>query len=154
MGVCTTRTSVYNINVNNLFLNNGKQWDEQKIKQMFTHDAIKEILDVLLLEDVGNYCLVWKEERNGDYSIKTYYKLLMQFQSEQGCRSIKGDCSSLCEIRAPPKSKHLLWRICRDSLLTRFQLHHHYFQYPSICQLCEGGVVDEWCVFFGCTTSL
>jgi hypothetical protein len=27
--------------------------------------------------------------------------------------------SSIWKIHAPPKAKHLLWRICRDCLLTR-----------------------------------
>lgn len=61
---------VYNINVNNLMLNNVKQYDAHKIKQIFTHDATKEILDVPLFDDVGEDSLVWKEEQNGDYNVK------------------------------------------------------------------------------------
>lgn len=63
-------------------MNNVKQWDAKKTKQMFTHDAIEEILDVPLLEDVGEDCSVWKEEQNDDYNIKIGYKLIMCVQNE------------------------------------------------------------------------
>lgn len=61
-------------------LNNVKQWDAPKIKQMFTHDAVKEILNVPLLEDVGEDYLVQKEEQNGIYSDKIGHNFLCVFK--------------------------------------------------------------------------
>jgi hypothetical protein len=44
-----------------------KHWDEHKIKQLFSYDAAKEILEVPLFDTVKEDGLVWKEELNGKY---------------------------------------------------------------------------------------
>ncbi|MCH98726.1 putative reverse transcriptase, partial [Trifolium medium] len=100
----------------------------------------REILEVPLLEEVEEDCLVWKEEQNGVYSVKTGYKLLMHTQSERGSRGMEGDWCSLWKIRALPKAKHLLWRICRDCLPTRVRL-------PST--LCLSAIITQRLQRFG-----
>lgn len=37
---------MYNITVNDLMLTNDKQWDVHKIRHLFTHKVVKEILKV------------------------------------------------------------------------------------------------------------
>jgi hypothetical protein len=59
----------------------------------------------------------------------------------------------LWQIRAPPKTKHLIWRICRDCLPTRMQLRQHHVQCPATCELCSGAVEDTWHVLFECEES-
>ncbi|PNX62713.1 ribonuclease H [Trifolium pratense] len=62
---------------------------------------------------------------------------MMQEKGERGGGGAQGDWKSLWKIRAPPKAKHLLWRICRECLPTKVRLRRHYVQFPTICQLCE-----------------
>jgi hypothetical protein len=81
------------------------------------------------------------------------YRLLMREREEKCDRSVSGYWSSLWKIRALPKTKHLLWRICRDCLPTRVTFRQHYVHCPSICQLCEDEVEDDWHVMFGCEES-
>src|SRR3954465_8530796 len=99
---------VHNLKVNNMLLANVKQWDTLKIEQLFSYNVVKEIMKVSLLEEVSEDCLVWKEEKNGVYSVKTRYKLWMQVQSNQKGRNVEGGWCSLWKIKAPPKTKHLL----------------------------------------------
>lgn len=71
----------YNISVHDLMLHNVKQWDIQKFSLLFTYDTMTRILNVPLLDEVQEDCLMWKEEYNGKYSVKTGYKLYMNAQA-------------------------------------------------------------------------
>ncbi|XP_058765369.1 uncharacterized protein LOC131638841 [Vicia villosa] len=51
---------------------------------------------------------------------------------------------------APPRVKHLLWRICRDCLPSRRRLRQHYVQCSLFCPVCDLEVEDDWHTFFGC----
>ncbi|MCI21523.1 hypothetical protein A2U01_0042691, partial [Trifolium medium] len=48
-------------------------------------DAAHEILAVPLLREVREDRLVWQEEQNGEYSVKSGYRVLMQ-EKEEGRR--------------------------------------------------------------------
>jgi hypothetical protein len=144
---------VYNLFVKDLMMNNDKKWLTHKIMQLFSHAAAEEILKVPLMSEVSDDCLVWTEEQNGEYSVRTGYKLLMREREDGRRHGTRESWSSLWKIRAPPKAKHLLWRICRDCLPTTVRLRQHYVPCTSICQLCEEEVEDEWHVLFGCTAS-
>jgi hypothetical protein len=55
-----------------------KEWDRHKILQLFSIDAANEILDVPLIDMVEEDGLVWKEESNGKYTVRTGYRLLVR----------------------------------------------------------------------------
>lgn len=63
--------------INNLLRPIVKQWDSNKIGQLFSSEVANEIMQVPLLEEVKEDCLVWKEDQNGIYSVKIGYKLRM-----------------------------------------------------------------------------
>jgi hypothetical protein len=144
---------VYDLRVSNLMLDGVKKWDQHIILQLFSYDAAQEILEVPLFDMVKEDGLVWKEDNSGKYTVKTGYRLLMREKSERNRRQVTADWNSVWKIRAPPRAKHLLWRICRDCLPTRFRLRQHYVQCPSICQLCQDEEEDTWHVLFGCIES-
>lgn len=78
----------------------------------------------------------------------------MSVQSNQIDRNMEGDWCSLWKIIAPPKAKHLLWRIYHRCLPTRISLRQQYVPCPSTCKLCERGEDDESYVLFGCTSTI
>jgi hypothetical protein len=144
---------VYNLCVKDLMLDGVKHWDTIRVSNLFTHDAAIEILSVPLLREVTEDRLVWKEEQNGEYTVKSGYRLLMHEKEEMQRIGVIGSWKSLWQIRAPPKVKHLLWRICRDCLPTRIQLRYHHVECPAFCELCRGANEDVWHVLFDCEES-
>jgi hypothetical protein len=127
---------VYNLTVQQLLLPNIKRWDEEKINSLFPIDVAHEILVVPLLELVRDDKLIWSEENDGVYSVRSGYRKLMKVRNRgYGPRSVEG-WSSVSKIHAPPKAKHLLWRICRDYLPTRTRLRNRFVQCPEECPLC------------------
>ncbi|CAK8544282.1 unnamed protein product [Lathyrus sativus] len=81
----------YNISVKDLMLNSVKIWDKYKIKHLFTRDVAKAILEVPLLEEVGEDGLVWKEEQSGIYSVKIGYKILKGELRERKDLNVEGE---------------------------------------------------------------
>jgi hypothetical protein len=120
--------------VNDLMIEGLKHWDYNKIINLFSHDAAEPILFVPLISELKEDKLVWQEEKNGEYTVKSGYRLLllMKANEERRCRGTTGSWRSLWQICAPPKAKHMLWRICRDCLPTRVQLRQHHVQCPLL----------------------
>ncbi|GAU32101.1 hypothetical protein TSUD_358070 [Trifolium subterraneum] len=76
--------TVHNMKVQQLMLPNQKAWDERRILSMFPAHTAGEILDVPLLTSIEADRLIWKEERNGIYSVRSGYKKMMR--EKRDCR--------------------------------------------------------------------
>jgi hypothetical protein len=141
---------VYNIMVQQLMLPNAKRWDEIKINSLFPLDVAHDILAVPLLEVVTEDRLIWKEEKDGMYSVRSGYQIYMK-ERNIGYREHGGDgWSNLWRINAPPKVKHLLWRVCKDCLPTRLRLRNRYVNCPEECPMCLSCGEEEQHLFFRC----
>jgi hypothetical protein len=131
-------------------LPNIKRWDVDKINSLFPREVALDIVAVPLLDVVKEDRLVWKEEKDGLYSVRSGYR---KFLKEKG-RGVGGDSidgwSSLWKIHAPPKAKHLLWRICRECLPTRSRLINRFVPCPVECPLCLNNDEEESHLFFNC----
>ncbi|XP_058770466.1 uncharacterized protein LOC131644088 [Vicia villosa] len=113
------------------------KWDAHVVNSLLDHVVAGEILKVPLLEKVDTGGMVWKEERNGEYNDRSGYRLWMTVQIHQVDKRVEGNWNRLWNIMAPPRAKHLLWRICRGCLPTRIRLRQHYVQCLAMCQTCE-----------------
>ncbi|XP_058783388.1 uncharacterized protein LOC131658070 [Vicia villosa] len=67
--------STYELLVKDLLLPNIKQWNVGKTNQIFDTEGVAVILRVPLIEDVREDMLIWQEEQNGEYSVKSGYKI-------------------------------------------------------------------------------
>jgi hypothetical protein len=88
-----------------------------------------------------------------NYSVKSGYNMLLESTGRVDKSAEQEHWSSLWKINAPPKAKHLLWRICRGCIPTRTRLHDMCVPCPLTCPLCEQCNEDEWHVFFNCNDS-
>jgi ribonuclease HI len=141
---------VYGLIVNNLMLPNVKRWDENKILSLFPLEDAHDILSVPLFELVREDKLIWREENDGVYSVRSGYRKLMEAENRGYCSGRDGGWRSIWKIHAPPKTKHLLWRICRECLPTRSRLRSRYVNCPSDCPLCLSHEENDWHLFFTC----
>jgi ribonuclease HI len=57
------------------------------------------------------------------------------------------------KIQAPPKTKHLLWRIFKGCLPTRTRLVERHVQCPTSCPICELEEESDWHILFECDNS-
>jgi ribonuclease HI len=146
-------SNLHNMKVQQLMLPNQKQWDERKITSLFSEAEAKEIMAVPLLDAVAVDKIMWKEERNGVYSVRSGYRKMMKEKEEWRQDRAREPWGLLWQVKAPQKAKHLLWRICRECLPTRVRLRNRYVNCTLECPLCLENFEDEWHLFFECEGS-
>ena len=65
-----------------------------------------------------------------------------------------GCWSDIWKLKAPPKVKNLIWRICRGCLPTRDRLLDRGVNCTSMCAMCEGTYEDAIHVLFYCPKAI
>ncbi|WJX92273.1 hypothetical protein P8452_73938 [Trifolium repens] len=145
--------STYNLFVNDLLVQGMKIWDSQKILSLFAEPVASHILNTPLFEEVTEDRVVWNFENHGNYTVKSEYRNYINRKAVEDRLQVEGGWNSLWSVAAPPKTKHLLWRICRGCLPTRVRLRGRYVQCPIECPFCSNNDEDEWHILFGCNES-
>ncbi|MCH89075.1 RNA-directed DNA polymerase (Reverse transcriptase) [Trifolium medium] len=120
----------------------GEPWLREEDGRWVTSPQIQEkeanmILAVPLLHMVEEDKLIWSEESNGIYSVRSGYRKLMEEKRLMNRPRERDGWGSLWKIQAPPKVKHLYWRICKECLPTRTRLRNRHVHCPIECPLCQ-----------------
>jgi hypothetical protein len=145
---------VYNITVNQLMLPNIKCWDKEKIESLFPEGVARYILNTPLFDVIEEDKLVWHDDIHGQYNVKSGYKLLVNSTGLGGIEVAHENMNCIWNIQAPPKTKHLLWRICKGCLPTRMRLKERCVTCPLVCSLYDSLNEDEMHIFFQCHDSI
>lgn len=61
-----------------------------------------------------------------------------------------GFWNGIWKLKAPPKVKNLIWRICRGCLPTCAKLLDKRVNCTSVCSMCDGNYEDDLHVLFDC----
>ncbi|GAU30519.1 hypothetical protein TSUD_65290 [Trifolium subterraneum] len=117
------------------------------------HDATEKILETPLVSSVREDKVVWEEERNGCYSVKSGYKLVMRYIIGSDKYHVVGNWNGIWKSQAPHKARHLLWRLCRGCLPTRSRLLERRVECTLNCPVCDEEIEDELHIFFRCAVA-
>jgi hypothetical protein len=131
-----------------------KSWNVSLISTLFDETSVAKIISTPLFPMVTEDRLIWRLERNGDYSVKSAYKFCSTELVDTSHLQVNGPWHLLWRIRAPPKVKNLLWRICRHCCPTRARLRDKGIECPTSCVLCEDHDEDSFHLFFKCRNSI
>ncbi|MCI04730.1 putative ribonuclease H protein, partial [Trifolium medium] len=143
----------HNITVNDLMLPNLKRWDKDKIESLFPLEVANCILDIPLFDVIEEDKLIWVDSIHGLYSVKSGYNMWLNITGRRANVHDQDGWKSLWKIHAPPKAKHLLWRICKNCLPTRSRLKERCVPCPDECPLCNNHVEDDWHFLVNCSYS-
>jgi hypothetical protein len=144
---------VYQLYVKDLLHENYKAWDIAKVRNLFSGDVVERILATPLVGSVREDKVVWEEERNGCYSVKSGYKLAMRYIIHSDKYHVTGNWNDIWKAQAPHKARHLLWRLCRGCLPTRYRLIQRHVECTLNCPVCDEETEDELHIFFNCTVA-
>ncbi|MCH94197.1 ribonuclease H protein, partial [Trifolium medium] len=144
----------YNITVNELMNTNVKSWNKEKIESIFPLHITNRILNTPLFDMIEEDSLIWEDNIHGQYSVKSGYKLMSNAAGRSDVVVQQCGWERLWKIHAPPKAKHLLWRICKGCLPTRTRLQERRVLCPLSCPLCVQSNEDDWHIFFECNDSV
>ncbi|GAU26599.1 hypothetical protein TSUD_267140 [Trifolium subterraneum] len=92
--------------------------------------------------------VVWEEEINGCYSVKSGYKLAMRYIIGSNKYHVVGNWNGIWKAQAPHKARHSLWRLCRGCLPTRSRLLERRVESILNCPVCDEEIEDELHIFF------
>ncbi|GAU38829.1 hypothetical protein TSUD_356800 [Trifolium subterraneum] len=115
---------------------------------MQIYNVAEKILETPLVSSVREDKVVWEEERNECYSVKSGYKLAMRYIIGSDKYHVVGNWNGVWKAQAPHKARHLLWRLCRGCLPTRSRLLERRVECTLNCPVCDEEVEDELHIFF------
>ncbi|XP_075649759.1 uncharacterized protein LOC142620244 [Castanea sativa] len=103
------------------------KWKEDLLDYYLMDFEAEKIKAIPLSKTQLHDTLIWPHNPNGDYTMKSGYKILQkEFQSQQPGTSNPEASKSLWQaiwkLNVPSKVKNLMWRACRDSLPTKTNL--------------------------------
>jgi ribonuclease HI len=145
---------VHNLTVNELMLPNSREWDYDKITSLFPPSVANCIFDIPLVDDFEEDKLIWQDSVDGQYKVRSGYKLLVNATGSGLHEDSQVGWNYLWKIHAPPKTKHLLWRICKNCLPTRSRLQEKCVECPMECPLCDGDIEDDWHLIVTCPSTV
>ncbi|GAU41924.1 hypothetical protein TSUD_25650 [Trifolium subterraneum] len=144
---------VYQLSVRDLLHENYKAWNIAKVRTLFSGDVAERILETPLVSSVREDKVVWEEERNECYSVKYGYKLAMRYIIGSDKYHVAGNWNGIWKAQAPHKARHLLWRLCRGCLPTRYRLLERRVECNPNCPVCDEEIEDELHIFFRCAVA-
>ncbi|GAU36753.1 hypothetical protein TSUD_318520 [Trifolium subterraneum] len=144
---------VYQLSVRDLLHDNYKAWNIVKVRNLFSRDVAEKILETPLVSSVREDKVVWDEERNGCYSVKSGYKLVMRYLIGSDKYHVMGNWNGIWKAQAPHKARHLLWRLCRGCLSTRARLLERRVECTLNCPGCDEEIEDELHILFRCAVA-
>ncbi|KAK2362141.1 hypothetical protein QL285_087230 [Trifolium repens] len=140
-------------NVSDLLENDAKEWNVRRVLSMFDHTTAARILATPLYPMVTDDRRIWHGESNGDYSVKSAYRICVNELIDTSHLRVNGCWNLIWTLQAPPKVKKILWRICRRCVPTRVRLRDKGVDCQQICALCNCDEEDNMHLFLKCPSS-
>lgn len=124
------------------------------VNSFFDPISTNKIHNTPFFHSVTKDTRVWKSRTNGDYSIRSAYKLCTHKLIDTTHLRRLRSWHLIWKIQAPPKVKNMIWRVCRNCIPTRQPLQSKDITCPSNCVLCDNGIKDSLHIFLNCPNSL
>jgi len=142
------------LKVANLLQVNAKQWNTAFINYVFDSNMAEQIYKTPLLPSVRQDTATWRFEKNGNYSVRSAYRDIINNDPDLNQHRVTGCWNSISNLKLPPKVMNFMWRACRNCLPTKVKLHSHGVQCPMNCVVCAGPNEDISHLFFECGKSI
>ncbi|CAN1772638.1 Transcription factor MYC2 [Linum perenne] len=117
------------------------EWDEELVENIFNERDASIILSTPLPRRRRADELVWHFSRDGGYTVRSAYRLTMDRSLAHSQLTLPGEWTRLWKVQVPPRNKHFIWRLSRDAVPTKENLHYRRIFVPRECGLC--GLADE-----------
>jgi len=120
------------------------------MSNLFDHNTTQLILNTHLHLLVHEDKIIWKAEKNGNYSIHSAYRICVIEIADSSHLHIPRKGSSIWKLKVPPKIRNFVWRVCRDCFPTRVRLLSRGIHCPNVCVMCGTNYEDNIHVLLEC----
>jgi ribonuclease HI len=145
-----------NQKVKEIIEDNGWRWKEQLIHQLFIPQEAKSILQIPLIDNTQEDILTWDGTPDGNYTVKTGYKAIMEWAQNSnsdlpGSSGLSTDIwDKLWQLKVPPKQSHLIWRILNGAIPVKKNLFQKGVRCDPLCPRCNSYVETMKHAFLDC----
>ncbi|KAA3460897.1 reverse transcriptase [Gossypium australe] len=151
-GVCNLQF----VKVAELINSNEREWNRELIGNTFPEAKAELILRIPLAMEPHEDLLVWNGELSGEFSVRSSYKLLQNFDpTAYALQNIYRDFySKLWRIDIPTKIKIFIWKTSWNYLATWVNMTHRRLTSSSLCPRCANGEETVNHLFRNCPVSV
>ncbi|KAA3467625.1 reverse transcriptase [Gossypium australe] len=141
--------------VSDLIISHDRKWDRDLIENTFPAEIAEQIIRIPLALEPHEDLRVWRGELSGDFSVRSAYKLLQQFEPTVYAlqTSYKEFYKKLWRIDLPLKVKLLIWKISWNYLPTKVNLACRRVTSNTLCPRCGQSAEDMNHLFRECPVS-
>ena len=127
--------------VSSLINQSTREWNVQQIDLLVAPFMAQKIKAIPLCNSLWSDCIVWPRTRDGEYSVKTGYQLLVESEnrgeaSGSSSENLRSFWKGIWKMRIPNKIKNFCWRACSESLPTLANLHRRKVVTSPLCSSC------------------
>ncbi|XP_074278676.1 uncharacterized protein LOC141602272 [Silene latifolia] len=124
-----------------LFVDGEQRWDEVKISELFLPFEAERIRSIRI-GDVGDVdSWVWDHTRDGEYSVKTGYRLLVEDGAsdvEQSDFANEGWLwKAIWKVPVLPRIKVFMWKLCHEAIPTKVNIARRLGGDDVACPRCH-----------------
>jgi ribonuclease HI len=139
--------------VADVILPDTKCWNLPLLTTLLNSSGVNKVLNTPLFNSVLEDKRIWRMEKNGAYSVRSAYRLCVQELLDTSHLRMDGSWNLIWNLKAPPRVRNLLWRICRRCIPTRVNLQSRGVNCTTVCSLCNDHDEDSRHLFFDCSSS-
>jgi hypothetical protein len=132
--------------VEEVLLDDGQGWDEEKLPEIFFDGDVDDILKIPVGRAGTDDYLAWNYTKNGVFSVRSAYHLQMHLdvvRSGMASSSTNLDDHrgwlALWAANVPGKAKIHAWRLIKNGLAMGEELHRRKIKASVRCIVCDRG---------------
>ncbi|CAN1769951.1 Putative ribonuclease H protein At1g65750 [Linum perenne] len=139
--------------VSDLMIPGLLEWDEEHVSMIFNDKDATVILNTPLPRYRSSDKLVWHFSKDGRYTVRSAYRLYMERILNQTHLMAGGNWSVVWALKIPPKVKHFVWRLGRNTISTKEALHHRHVFVNGGCGCCGNFLETSYHLFLDCSVA-
>ncbi|XP_042965942.1 uncharacterized protein LOC122299620 [Carya illinoinensis] len=130
-----------NETVDTLINGETRWWDISKVRALFNPIIAEKILKIVICPEGYEDRWMWSEERSGEFSVRSAYKLLQKglydaVGQSSNSSSLNSLWKAIWKMKLPLKIRIFAWKLCKDCLPTGLNLIKRHVDIDPKCCLC------------------
>lgn len=111
--------------VSDLFVPGMYFWDVPVVREVFSDDDAKRILNIVIPPTGVPDSITWHYDRSGSYIVRSAYRLGLSLVTSPTADRPDG-WARLWSLQIPSKVKMCVWRICKGFMPNRVELRRRH----------------------------
>ncbi|XP_074299929.1 uncharacterized protein LOC141631111 [Silene latifolia] len=137
-----------------LMVTGGGAWCEDRLGTYLLPFEVERVRNIRLSEESHEDTWYWAAEKDGEYSVRSAYKLLVGMESDTSEPSTwersKWIWNNLWKVQVWPRIKLFFWQLCNDALATKVNLSFRVGREDVLCPLCQCQIESSIHLFRDC----